>query len=244
MSSQLEKELAPHWEAWKKAPHQTHTGNLLRAVEPILHTAVKSYGGHAAKSPTLLGKARRLAVDAFHSYDPHKGSMKSHLLSQLRRLQRSAGEELQAIRTPEQVSLDHHHLYRIENELRDQLGRDPSDAELSDRSGLSLKRLKYVRQIKPVIAEGTVFHGQNDDAFPAVRSMGDEHERAWAHLVYYDLTPIDQAIMDHGLGLHGRQRVGITELARRLNLTPGAVSQRAGKIQKLLDERFELQPGL
>lgn len=245
VKSLLESELEAPFKAWQRTGHPEHTGQLLRAVSPIIDTAIKSYGGHAAKSPTLHSRARRLTVDAFHSYDPVKGSMRSHLLSHLRRLQRVAADELQPLKTPEQVSLDHFHLHRAETDLKDRLGRDPSDAELADESGLSLKRIKYVRQLRPVIAEGSVFRGENDEPFPIARDMSDENERAWAHLVYHDLdSPVDQAIMDHGLGLHNRQRVGIAELAKRLRLTPGAVSQRAARIQNLLDERFQLQPGL
>ena len=62
---------------------------------------------------------------------------------------------------------------------------------------------------------------------------------AWANFVYGDLGPTDQLIMDMTLGRNGRRRASTQEIARRLNITPGAVSQRAAKIQAMLDKRYD-----
>jgi len=45
-------------------------------------------------------------------------------------------------------------------------------------------------------------------------------------------------IMDMTLGRNGKRRTPTQEIARKLGITPGAVSQRAAKIQTMLDKRY------
>jgi hypothetical protein len=55
--------------------------------------------------------------------------------------------------------------------------------------------------------------------------------------VYDDLGPTDKLIMDLTLGRNGRRKVSTAEIAQKLRMTPGAISQRAAKIQAMLDKR-------
>jgi DNA-binding NarL/FixJ family response regulator len=48
--------------------------------------------------------------------------------------------------------------------------------------------------------------------------------------------------MEHTLGLHGKKVLSNQEIARKLRLTPGAVSQRKATIQQLLNQEQELSP--
>jgi DNA-directed RNA polymerase specialized sigma subunit len=238
-AGKLEPEYESAFTAWKqKATPQTRS-ELLRQVDPVIQTGIKSYGGPSRGSPNLRSQARRLALTSFDSYDPAKGSLKTHLLSNLRRLQRTGAQEAQVISLPERVALDKKHLDETENELRYKLGRDPSDMELADYTGLSLKRVGYVRQAKPVASASQIEAASEDASMPASEIPGiDQMAGAWENFVYYDLDPMDQAIFDMTLGRHGRNKMSTTEIARRLGLTPGAISQRAAKIQQKLDERF------
>ena len=60
---------------------------------------------------------------------------------------------------------------------------------------------------------------------------------AWLDFVYGDLSPVDKLVMDMTLGRNGRKRTSTQEIARKLNISPGAVSQRAAKIQTLLNKQ-------
>lgn len=236
----LEDEYAGPYKAWQSDPNPRTSGELLRAVNPVIDKAVHSYGGASKGSPTLRSRARRLALDAMTTYDPNKGKLQTHLLSQLRRLQRVGAKEQQIISVPEKVVLDRRNLVETENELRDSLGRDPSDQEIADATGLSLRRLAHIRKANVPVAEGQTEGGDDpSQAFaPASRVPGvDRGAAAWTEFVYADLGPKDRAIMDYTLGLHGTPRLSAGEIAKRLGLSPGAVSQRSAKIQQMLDER-------
>ena len=194
----LEPEFADHYTAWRKSPNPETSGQLLKTVQPVITEAIRSYGGGSAASPTLVGKAKQLTLSALQNYDPNRSKIRTHLLTQLQSLRRVATKELQAVHIPEQLLLDLGHLHGGEATLRDTLGREPSDAELADHTGLSLKRISYAR----------------------------------------GLRPISQSILEHTAGLHGRPILSNQELAAKLRLSPGAVSQRKAKIQ----EKIEMAP--
>jgi DNA-directed RNA polymerase specialized sigma subunit len=237
----LEPEFEEPYKAWKATPSPVTAGALLKAVKPVLQSGLKTYGGTEAASPNLASKARQIALGAFDKYDPNRAKLRTHLMVHLQGLRRQSADESQPIRLPDRVSLDLHRLHFATNELKDRLGRDPSDAELADHSGLSYKRLTHLRKVMPTHSEGVYTQsdseGEPGSAPAVVPQNGDEH---WLHFVYGDLDPNDQLIMEHTLGMHGKPIKSKQWIAGRLGLSPGAISQRAAHIQSLLDKREEL----
>jgi DNA-directed RNA polymerase specialized sigma subunit len=164
---------------------------------------------------------------------------------QLQGLRRVSAKEGQMVSIPERVALHLGMLHSAENELKDQLGRDPSDIELADHTKLSTKRIAYIRQAKPTYAEGQ-FMSQSEEGgeeliHPATAGLNDEH---WVKYVHSDLSPTDQVILEHSLGLFGKRKLNKGAIARKLNMSGGAVTQRAAKIQSMLDKGSQLGAGL
>jgi len=183
-----------------------------------------------------------MALDAMKRYDPTKAKLRTHLMFQLQGLRRYAARESQILSVPEQVGLDQGHLREGENFLRDQLGRDPADSELADHLNLSLKRIKYIRQARPTYSEGSFQRPteEGEDIYqPAIQEKANVRE--WHEFVYHDMSPIDQLIMEHTLGMHGKKVLPNQDVAKKLGISPGAVSQRKARIQSKLDLRDTLK---
>ena len=231
--------LYPQW-ATNKTP-ETNTA-LLRTIQPVIDTAVMSYAGQAA-SPNLKSRAKLMALKALDTYDPNRGNVRTHLLSQLQSLRRLSAQNQNIIAIPEQVGLDYARLNESENELRDQLGRDPTDDEIADATGLSTRRIQKIRAFNQPVAEGmTTREVADEESYGGdVASVIPNSNRAvdaWFNFIYEDLSPVDKLIADMTLGRNGRRKTSTQEIARRLNITPGAVSQRAAKIQAMLDKQY------
>lgn len=225
---------------WQKQRTPTSNTQLLSTVQPVIDTAVASYAGNN-QSPTIKSRAKLMALKAMESYDPKRGNVRTHLLSQLQSLRRLSAQEQNIISIPEQVGLDFQNLTESENELRDRLSRDPTDAELADHTGLSTRRIKKIRAFHQPIPESATMQ-ENDDEMSdgGVASLvpgANRAENAWLNFVYDDLSPTDQLIMDMTLGRNGKKKTSTKDIASKLNITPGAVSQRAAKIQAMLDKR-------
>lgn len=229
---------------WQKAPTPELNTQVIGHLQPIIDTAVSSYAGQNA-SPTIKNKARLMALKALQTYDPNKGNVKTHLLSQLQSLRRLTAKEQNIISLPEQVGLDFQRLSAAENELRDALSRDPTDDELADSTGLSTRRIKKIRAFNQPVAEGmtALQAGNSEDAantdIASTLPNYTKHTDAWLDFVYGDLSPTDKLIMDMTLGRNGRRAASTQDIARRLNISPGAVSQRAAKIQAMIDTRYQ-----
>ncbi len=226
---------------WQTQRTPAMNTKLLSTLQPVIDTAVSSYAG-SSPSPTLKSRAKLMALKALETYDPKRGNVKTHLLSQLQSLRRMSAQSQNIIHVPEQVGLDFQNLAESENELRDQLGRDPTDDELADHTSLSQRRIRKIRAFRQPLAEGTTTtendYENADDAIASTVPGVDRGRDAWLNFVYDDLSPTDKLIMDMTLGRNGRRRTSTQDIAKRLNVTPGAVSQRAAKIQGMLDKRY------
>lgn len=240
MESLLEEEFKPHFEAWRANETPQTTAVFLKSINPVLDSAVKTYGG-SRPSPTVHSKAKLIAVNAARGYDPSQAKLRTHLMVHLQGLRRTSARENQIIRIPERVGLDMYRLHEAETELRDRLGREPSTAELADHTSLSMKRIGHVRKAHYGVAEGSMV-SQSEEGGPVQFSpaVGGGSDKTWLDFVYHDLHPTDQYILEHTVGLHGRKIMPKQEIARRLGITPGAVSQRAARIQSVVDQRDEL----
>jgi len=237
----LEPEFAEHYQTWKAAPGPKTMTPMLKAINPVIESAMRTYA--AKGSPTLRSQAKVMAADAIGRYDPARGKLRTHLMYHLQGLRRAGTQESQIIRVPERVGIDLHRMRQAENELRDQFGRYPSMAELADHTGLSKKRIMYVRKAQPGLPEGMLSaegeSGEEQAALgPAIQTP--ENERIWNEYVYHDLAPTDQLIMEHTLGMYGKPVLPKKLIAKRLGISPGAVTQRAAKIQERIDKREEL----
>jgi hypothetical protein len=240
-TNRLEPRFAPAFHAWSADPSPARAGEFLKTIDPVIQEGLSVYGG-ANANPMMRSRARQIALDAARKYDPARASLKTHLMAHFQGLRRYGAQQTQVIHVPEAVALDQQHLVTAETELRDRFGRDPSDLELADHTGLSRKRIAHIRGYRPAVSEGQLAVSGDEDEEggagggfePAVE--GPDRSMLRAQFLYHDLGPHDQVILEYGMGLNGNPRLPAAQIARRLRISPGAVSQRAARIQQQLDE--------
>lgn len=236
MDGRLEKEYEPEFTAWQKTPDRQTTGLLLKKLSPAIDRGISAHVG-TNPGPSIRSHARRLALQAVRSYDPIQARLGTHVINNLQGLKRIARKQQQIIHIPERVSLDQAHLHRASADLEDILGRDPSASELADHTGLSLQRIARIRQAKNPMAEGSFLQMTSADQgggySPSVDSSSDD---IVLRAVYDDLDPINQKIVDWTLGRHGEKQLSNQQIAAKLRISPGAISQRRALIQQRLAE--------
>lgn len=242
----LEPEYAEAWEGYVKQPNPANASKILQAVTPVMNNAFRTYARTDTPGPAIRAHAKRIVLDALPRYDPDRAKLQTHLLVQLQGLQRYAARSGQVIRLPERVALDAYHLHNGSRELADRLGREPSDQELSDHLGMSLKRMAHVRQAKPPAIESHYDPTQNEwgSRTQAPGVVQSDREENWRNFVYHDLHPTDQLIMEHVLGMNGKPQLAKKDIAVKLKISPSAVSQRLARIQALLDRRDDFESQL
>lgn len=224
------------YQVWKKQPSPENMGALLDKASPVLDSAIRSYGGG---NQALKSRARKIAIEAFKTYDPNKGAkLSSHLMTQLQPLTRHAREYGQLVKIPERISLDLYRLSQAEQEHMNTYNRPPSDKELADKTGMSMRRLSKVRDYRRGETAESAFtesdEGDRSIMYPGVNKP--DPQAIWMEYVHHDSSPLDQQILEWRTGYNGKEVLSNNEIAKRLNLSASAVSQRAAKLAQRLSE--------
>lgn len=220
----------PAYDAWTADPTPENANTLLGHMEPIMGTAISRYAGK--DDPLIRSRARRMTLDAFRTFDPNRGvKLTTHVMNHLQGLRRASRQQQQFLRVPERAAMEQAYMQRMEAELQETLGRDPSTTELADYSGLPLPKIARLRKYLPGAAESSLA----DDT--AIESPLDplNREMRIAELLHSELPERDQRIMEWSLGMWGTPKLSNLEIASKLGVTPGAVSQRKSLLQKRLD---------
>lgn len=235
----LEDEYKPAFMEWQANPTPEGNTKFLQSIDPIVQKGVKMYGG---SSPLAASQGRLLALEAARKYDPTQSRLQSHLLTQMQSLQRISRKQSEIVSAPEQLLQERNRLNRYTQELMDELGREPTDAELSDHLGVSPKRIAKIRSFQPGMNTGLI-SAMNPQAEVASTIPGqDDSSRLWLDIVHQDLSPMDQLIMEHTLGMNGKPKLSNAQIAAKLGRSPGAITQRKMRIQSLLDREQRLSP--
>ena len=241
-ASNLEPDFAPAFNAWSLQKSPENADQVLKVVKPVIDRAIHSYVGR--DDPLIRSHAKRLVLGALPRYNQEAAGLGTFLHSQLHGLQRASRKQQQMISIPERVQMESAHLKRVEDSLTEKLGREPSMAELSAAAGLSAKRIGKVRSFRFPVAEGqmTTLDDEGQEQGPAIADTGKERAEAWRQIVYMDADPVDQKIMEWSFGMHGAPSLPVQEMAKRLQVTSAAISQRRNRLQKMLDRESELSP--
>jgi hypothetical protein len=220
------------WETWRKSGREP-ADNLafLESINPILDKAINIYVG--GRDPAARGKAKMLALKAAANWDAKRSNLQTHLLTQLQPLRRYAAGRRYATKVPERSQWQLQRMKEAEEELRDQLDRDPTDVEIADYTGLSQRRLGRLRRYGAQIASGSFLEAEIQP-----NTEGDEPDM-WEEMVYHDLGAVDRAIYEGRTGRNGRKVKSVEQLARELGVGVGTVSKRAARIADLLVKRPE-----
>jgi hypothetical protein len=236
----LEPEFAEPFKTWKATPGPDANASMLKTLQPTIDKAISTHVGQS--SPLLTSRARKMTLDALHSYDPNRSRLGTHLFNQLQGLKRVQRRQTTVLSVPERVSLDRYHLEEAERSLGAELGREPTDHELADHTGFSFKRMAHIRSYKPAVSQGLLETLGEGQVFGGVQGRRENSQDMWLRMVYDDLNPFDQKVMEHAIGFNGRPLLPNHEIAHKLNRSPGFISQRKKYIQQLMDQEPELSP--
>ena len=165
-----------------------------------------------------------------------RSSLSTFVDRQLQPMKRWAAQRRVGVKMPTSVATQAYLVSQVEQELEDQLGRAPSRAEVADASGIPITRLRRIARTNvPVVAERQLANDGESYAEAGDQAIEDDQQLAM-QMTYYSLNPINQFIMERTMGLYGQKPLSNQEIARRLKISPGAVSQRKATIQRLIDQ--------
>lgn len=226
------------WERWRTTQDPGDFQQTLKALDPVISKGVSAFGGGR---DTLRTRARVLAADAIRAYDPEKAkgmqsraSLSTYVYSHMQRLNRVAADREAAVRLPERNRVDAAQIRDAVIEYQDRYDREPDLATLQDITGLSRKRIQLASRAYRELSTS----GLETEKGDTLLVTDDESEPdVWTDYVYHDLDAKNRKIFEWTTGYGGSKVLPKQEIAKRLRLSPSAVSARIGKIVKLMEQR-------
>lgn len=235
----LEDDFREPYTAWKAKPGPDTNSAMLKALHPTIEGAIRTHVGEP--NPLIVSRARVMALQGLNGYDPKRGRLQSHMYNHLLGLKRANRQQTTILKVPEKIQLDKYHLDNATKELRAVLGREPTNEQLADHTGFNAARIAKVRSYQSGLSEG---HLEDMEAAglgfagAGVTMPGQKPKQShWRDIVYDELDDHHKMIMD-------MTEAGVPNhvIAQKMNRSPGAISQAKNRIQKMLDEEFELSP--
>lgn len=213
---------------WKRHKQPRLTSYILKKLQPSIQSAITSYSGTSASQMTI--PAAKITLQALQAYDPKKGaSVSTHVFHALKRLNRIGAARQNIVHIPQNARLLYGSVCREQALLQDKLGRQPTIQELADKTGISQKKLKSIFQSQTTVSQSSTQNlYQGKDAV----GVSDLTDSDYIKYVYDASDPVNKKIIQWSTGLFGRKPISSTQIARKLRMTPSAISQRKTKIQQ------------
>lgn len=220
------------FDTWQQSPTPQNAEPLLSRLKPTIDSALHTYGGGA--QGRLATRAELIALEAARTYDPKKDAkLTTHVYNHLQSLQRERAKRDNLVHLPENVILEKNRIRKAEKDFISRYGREPSKAELADKTGLSVKRLTKLSAYQPTTHESSMLSEKGDALYP---QAPQDPTRIWIDYVYYDLDPVDQKILEWCTGYGGTKKLSKKEIAERLKISAPAISSRINKIVRKIEE--------
>ena len=220
------------WGAWKKDPNKDNLTSLFKQVNPILQKEVNRWSGGSVAAPVLNINAKKMALQAFQTYDPNKSALSTHVTNQLKGLSRDPYTYINPARMPEHRQIKFKTYTDSQERLTEELGRTPTAAEMSQDLSWSLaetgrfrKELRTEYSTSQPVPPGF----ENEDITSGVMTY-----------VYHDLPPQDQLVLEHSTGFGGAPILSAKALTQKTGLSQGQISHSKRRIKSHIEQAMGL----
>jgi len=204
------------WHEWSQNQTPANMDRVLRQLNPIIQSEVNRWQGTLAR-PLLEIEAKRLAAEAVPSYNPNMGAaLATHVTNRLRKLSRISYTHQNVARIPEYQTIQYHTYQSAKTGLENQLGREPTGAELAQELKWSRP---YLARFQTSMRREFLESGEPPPMFDA-----PSDDAQTIDFIYNDLGPQQQKIFEHTTGYMGAPVLSNPKLMKALNMTQGQLS--------------------
>jgi DNA-directed RNA polymerase sigma subunit (sigma70/sigma32) len=222
-------------QAWKTRRSQSSYDELKRKYKNMVFKAVNTYRAASVPTMALELEAWKLFDDAVNTYDVNKrAGFSTHLTYRLRRLDRFTKKYQNVGRIPEARAAQIGQLDRATGQLQQKLGQPPSHTQVAKHLGWNPKQVKELHGLR----RGDLFEGIMEHES---RGIGGVSDRAQWILKSFreELNPQEKRVYDYLIGHNTRKVTNTHQIAQKMGLSPGRVSQIRGQIARKLKPKLQ-----
>lgn len=217
----VKKPEVPYWKKYQEGDRAAALP-FLTEMDKTMDQAINQYAGGDKAYKT---QARLLALQAAQTYDPHAGAnIRTHVYNNLKRLQRISAQRGNLTRIPEQAAFQRNAVMKARKDYEIDHGEEPTVEELATMTGISRKRIDDLARYKPITPDSLTVSPEGDSLAPSREQRAMNMYDAY---IYNDMDRIDKKIYEWSTGYGGSPVISQLEMAKKLGITPAAVSKRA-----------------
>lgn len=222
-------------QAWQADPTPQNMQPIMQRFMPLVKSRAIQWKAPGTTQAAFETKGQNLLVGAIQKYDPSKGAApETWVTHRLQPLKRFNVQQQNYAMIPEAKAARIGDIAAATDELREELGRDPTHAEiaeavnpqLSQRQQLTPAQVQQIQQAQRKDIIGSTFES---DPVPQAISR----ERQIISQLRPTLLPEHQEVYDYLYGQGGKPQVtSTTQLAKLLKKSPSQVSRIRSAILK------------
>ncbi len=223
---------------------------MIAANSRLVASIAKRYMGQGVPFLDLIQEGNLGLMDAVERFDYRRGfKFSTYATWWIRQaVVRGLAEQGRAVRVPAHANQQRRKLFQVVQQLRQELGRDPSAEEVATAAGTTPDRIRWAVETwhNPISLEEMSFGDENQDQWAEHLENPDEISTTEAveqrqlqdeiRDVLTALTPREQRVLELRFGLKDGQTYKLVEVANRFGLTRERVRQIEGRaLDKLRD---------
>lgn len=219
------------WQTWKQDPTPNNLQPLLKQFDRTFGAAVKTIKAPNVNEAAFRGVLAKNAISAFESYDPNRGaSLTTHVTNYIQKAKRFNTKAQNMAYIPEDKVKYIGKIDAARDELRDDLGRDPTHQEIGSRVGISGKLVKEIQGLRRADIRASSF--QSDP----VGHVGSR-DREVISLLKTELKGDDLTVYNYLYGQNGMPKIESTgDIAKRMGKSPSQISRIKNHIAALYNQ--------
>jgi DNA-directed RNA polymerase specialized sigma subunit len=191
------------FQSWKKTQDKKHFQDLYNSMKPLIHRAAEkaAYGSNIPESAHKAYAAQAF-YDSLRTFQPTSGaSLQTHVFGSVHNKVKRLNYEYQNMgKMPEPRAVMVGKFQTELENMKNDLGREPSAAEMSDHMNLPLKQIVNLQ--KEIRKDLSMGQGTEEVAV-SEGSVEDE----FAAYLYYELTPEEKVVYEYITGHYGKPRM-------------------------------------
>ena len=226
------KEELEMWRVWKKDSTMTNLEPLLVSLDPLIQKRVNQFSGAPIPRSAIEAEARKQAVSAFETYNPKMGAgLSTHVTNYMQKVYRYVTTYQNVGRLPESRTAKIDTFQKTKAFLAQIKDREPSTVELADELGWSKREVGRMEiELRKDLGLET--------SFSEMKFLDFDRNADLLAYGYYELTPEEQLVFDYTIGMHGKPKLKIEDIGKKLKKTP----RQIGLIkQKIVDKLKRFQ---